>query len=511
MMNSRYAVLRRKWKTLRFTDYMSTSAVHHKDGLLLGVYTQEKNDECDIGTSFFKELDTQWKNKLSSVLKHAGKIKCGSAKVFYDVVHEYPIISVVGLGSKAAAINGLECIDEKSDNIRLATAAGIKSFVDMGIDKVVVDITERPNAAAEGAYLAAWNYKESERKKLPQDIEPAQKDPAWDEGKVYAECQNFARHLMESPSNLMTPSLFADTVLHAFEKENCTVEIFEQDWIEKQNMQAFLSVAKGSAEEPRFMKITYKSPSANALNPLILVGKGVTFDSGGISIKPSQAMDEMRADMGGAATVASAVLAAAKLNLNVHVIGLIPLCENMPSSTSCKPGDVVVARNGSSIQIDNTDAEGRLLLADALNYAQDLNPSAVIDVATLTGGIIVALGGAASGVFSNDDVLWKQLQKAAMCTGDRVWRMPLFKFYSKQVKPAQLADINNVGSGGRAGAACTAAAFLHHFIKSDTKWMHLDIASTMKSNEKDCPYLGKGMSGRPTRTLVKFMYNYTQS
>jgi len=233
------------------------------------------------------------------------------------------------------------------------------------------------------------------------------------------------------------------------------------------------------------------------------VGKGITFDSGGISIKPSANMDEMRADMGGAACVLSAVYTAARLKLPVNIIALMPLCENMPSGRATKPGDVHTAMNGKTIQIDNTDAEGRLILSDALCYAETFQPHGIIDMATLTGAMMVALGSSATGVFTNSKVFWEAMHQAGGRTGDRVWRMPLFKHYTKQVTECHLADVNNIGTSGRYGGACTAAAFLKEFVKNEN-WMHMDIAGVM-SNSSDVPYLGKGMSGRPTRTVAEFL------
>ncbi|KAG7221896.1 hypothetical protein INR49_016922 [Caranx melampygus] len=268
--------------------------------------------------------------------------------------------------------------------------------------------------------------------------------------------------------------------------------LWSQAWIEEQQMGAFLSVSKGSEEPPVFLELHYNGSPDSTQAPLLLVGKGITFDSGGISLKPSSSMDAMRADMGGAATVC-----------------LAPLCENMPSGKATKPGDVVTAKNGKTIQVDNTDAEGRLILADALCYGHTFNPRAIVNVATLTGAMDVALGSAATGVFTNSDWLWEQLHKASVVTGDRVWRMPLFQHYTRQVTDSQLADLNNIGKYSRSGGACTAAAFLREFVTAP-HWAHLDIAGVM-SNKDEIPYLRKGMSGRPTRTLVEFAARLAQS
>ncbi|XP_045074236.1 cytosol aminopeptidase [Coregonus clupeaformis] len=309
---------------------------------------------------------------------------------------------------------------------------------------------------------------------------------------------------MEAPANHLTPSAFADTITHRLAPyaDHVTIHKRSQEWIEEQQMGAFLSVSKGSEEPPVFLELHYNGCPDNTHSPLLLVGKGITFDSGGISLKPPSGMDAMRADMGGAATVCSAIVTAAALNLPINIIGLTPLCENMPSGKANKPGDVVTAKNGKTIQVDNTDAEGRLILADALCYAHSFNPRAIVNAATLTGAMDVALGSAATGVFTNSDWLWEQLHKASVVTGDRVWRMPLFEHYTRQVTDCQLADLNNVGKYSRSGGACTAAAFLREFVTAP-HWAHLDIAGVM-TNKDEVPYLKKGMSGRPTRTLVEF-------
>lgn len=274
------------------------------------------------------------------------------------------------------------------------------------------------------------------------------------------------------------------------------------EWAKERNMNAFLSVTNGSDEPPVFMELTYKGGD-HSEKPIAIVGKGVTFDTGGISLKPSANMDKMRADMGGAACTVGAIYAAAALKMPINIKGFIPLCENMPSGRATKPGDVVIASNGKSIKIDNTDAEGRLILADALVYASQHKPRAVIDMATLTGAMAVALGSGAAGVFSNSGNLWSLLHQAGGVTGDRVWRMPLWTHFSKQVTEG-MADVNNIGKAGYGGGSCTAAAFLQQFVSCD-HWCHIDIAGVME-NRDEVPYLGKGMSGRPTRTIAQALH-----
>ncbi|XP_053407278.1 cytosol aminopeptidase-like [Mercenaria mercenaria] len=327
---------------------------------------------------------------------------------------------------------------------------------------------------------------------------------SWTKGKIKAEGQNWARHLMEMPANRLTPALFVEAVQNKLSnRSNITINVRDRSWIESESMNAFLAVSQGSVEQPYFLHIEYKHPDCNMSSPIALVGKGVTFDTGGISIKPAASMDQMRADMGGAACAVGSLYAVDRLDLPVHVHTFIPLCENMPGGRAIKPGDVVRARNGKTIQIDNTDAEGRLILADALNYAETVNPRLILDMATLTGAIDVALGSGATGVYATSTDTWNILQKAGCNTGDRMWRMPLFNHYTKQVTDSQLADLNNIGKHARSGGSCTAAAFLREFV-TNKNWLHLDIAGVM-ANKDEVPYLGKGMAGRPTRTVVEFI------
>jgi len=290
--------------------------------------------------------------------------------------------------------------------------------------------------------------------------------------------------------------------------ENVNVVVRDEEWIREKKMGCFLGVSKGSNEPPKFVEIHYKG-AGDDVEPLVLVGKGVTFDSGGISIKPSAGMAEMKADMTGAAAVVSSVWGAAKLKLPINIVALTPLCENMPSGHATKPGDVLTAMNGTTVEVDNTDAEGRLILADALTYAHELKPKAILDVATLTGAIAVALGSEYIGVFSSCNKLWGDLEEASKTSGDLMWRMPLVPFhrhkienrtlptsYHKQMK-SNVATIINA-SKQRTGGACTAATFLSLFALSKDKadspvpWAHLDIAGGMSSES----VLIKGMTGR---------------
>uniref|UniRef100_A0A8C9ZFW7 Cytosol aminopeptidase n=1 Tax=Sander lucioperca TaxID=283035 RepID=A0A8C9ZFW7_SANLU len=467
-------------------------------GLVLGVFEKDGEEGGLHLTEAAAGFDQTLSGKLSELLKISGPaLKTGKSRIFYGIHKDFPCVAVVGLGKTSAGVCGSENWDTSKENIRQAVSAGCRLLQDLEVKHVEVDGCGDAQSAAEGAALGLFQNWLLNSYMIADSV-------GWQKGVVYAEGQNLARLLMEAPANHITPTAFANTIeeklaLHA---ERVTINKRSQAWIEEQQMGAFLSVSKGSEEPPVFLELHYNGSPDSKQAPLLLVGKGITFDSGGISLKPSPSMDAMRADMGGAATVCASIVTAAALKLPVNIIGLAPLCENMPSGKATKPGDVVMARNGKTIQVDNTDAEGRLVLADALCYGHSFNPRAIVNVATLTGAMDVALGSAATGVFTNSDWLWEQLHKASVVTGDRVWRMPLFQHYTRQVTDSQLADLNNIGKYSRSGGACTAAAFLREFVTAP-HWAHLDIAGVM-SNKDEVPYLRKGMSGRPTRTLVEF-------
>ncbi|XP_062838188.1 cytosol aminopeptidase isoform X2 [Anolis carolinensis] len=495
------------------TGAQHSAATGPDKGLILGVFTNENEEGPSQFTNAADTFDKHVSGKLRELLAISGpSLKKGKTRIFHGLHQDFSSIVVVGLGKKAAGVNPYENWDEDKENIRAAIAAGCRQIQDLEVPSVEVDPCGDAQAAAEGALLGLFEYDElKQKKKPPVDVQLHGSDgtEAWKKGLIYAKGQNLARYLMEAPANHMTPTRFATIVEEKLKScsNKVTVHIRNKSWIEAQEMGSFLSVAKGSDEPPVLLEVHYKGSSDANEPPLVFVGKGITFDSGGISIKPSSNMDAMRADMGGAATICSAIITAAELKLPLNMIGLTPLCENMPSGKANKPGDVVKAKNGKTIQVDNTDAEGRLVLADALCYAHSFKPRAIVDAATLTGAMDVALGSGATGVFTNSHQLWNHLYEASIPTGDRVWRMPLFEHYTKQVTDCQLADLNNIGKY-RSGGACTAAAFLKEFV-TVPHWAHLDIAGVM-GNKDEVPYLRKGMAGRPTRTLVEFATRLSQ-
>ncbi|NSL56468.1 leucyl aminopeptidase [Uliginosibacterium aquaticum] len=318
---------------------------------------------------------------------------------------------------------------------------------------------------------------------------------AVEQGAAIAAGQALARDLGNLPANYCTPSTLADTAKSLAREYKLKLKVFDREGIEELGMGSFLSVAQGTREEPRFIVLEYKGGKAKEA-PVVLVGKGVTFDSGGISLKPGEGMDEMKFDMCGAASVLGIFRTVAKLGLPINLVGLIPATENLPSGTAVKPGDVVTSLSGQTIEILNTDAEGRLILCDALTYAEQFKPACVVDIATLTGACIIALGHHTSGLLANDDALAAELLAAGQNAGDRAWQLPLFDEYQEQLK-SNFADIANIG--GRPAGSITAACFLSRFTKA-YKWAHLDIAGTAWKSGAD-----KGATGRPVPLLAEFL------
>jgi leucyl aminopeptidase len=323
--------------------------------------------------------------------------------------------------------------------------------------------------------------------------------PAVTRAKVIAEAVNWARDMVNEPSNFMTPADMAEAARKIGADYGLKVEVLEKQQMASLGMGALLGVAQGSQQPPRFIILSYKGKKSDAVD-MALVGKGITFDTGGIDIKPQEGMHEMKGDMAGGASVLAALMAIAQLKPAINVTAIVPATENMPSGTAQKPGDVVKAMNGKTIEVLNTDAEGRLILADALSYAKKLDAKNIIDIATLTGAIRAALGTICTGVFTNNQPLVDKLIAAGKEAGELAWQFPMFEEYDEQIK-SEVADIKNLG--GRYAGAITAAKFLAEFING-TPWVHMDIAGT-SDTDKDKGYLIKGATGIPVRTLVNLV------
>jgi leucyl aminopeptidase len=320
-------------------------------------------------------------------------------------------------------------------------------------------------------------------------------------GVILAEAANFARDLANEPSNVLTPTELAERARAYAQECGVECEVYDADWARERGMGAFLGVAQGSQQPPKFIVLRYPSTSLRASKGggphLALVGKGITFDTGGISIKPAAGMEEMKGDMSGGAAVIAAIGAIARLKPAINVTAIVPATENMPSGSAIKPGDVLRAMSGKTIEVINTDAEGRLILADALAYAREQAPAAIVDVATLTGAISVALGNVAMGAMTNNEALYTRVRRAAEASGEKVWQLPMYDEYKEQIK-SDVADMKN--TGGRGAGSITAAFFLKEFVE-ETPWVHLDMAG-VDFYEKEKGVIVKGASGIPVRTLV---------
>lgn len=428
-------------------------------------------------------------------------------------------ILFVGLGASkkltaenlrvAAAVAYHACKSNKT------SSAGI--LVD-SFARAIKDSATAVLAVTEGLLLAAYEYADlktqSKDDKTKSGLDAivllgdlnASQQKALKRGEILAECQNFSRRLGDSPGNYMNPTILANETVKAAKGTGLKVTVWDKARIKKERFGGLLAVAAGSDQEPRFIIMEYKGAAASK-KPICFVGKGVTFDSGGISIKPGPGMEEMKYDMCGAAAVIGTMLAIARLKLKVNVIGLVPSTENLPGPSATKPGDVFFARNGKSVEVFNTDAEGRLILSDALSYGSEKKPAMMVDAATLTGAIMIALGNTHTGVFTRDEKLTKRIQTAADASGELVWFMPLTDDHVADMKGTH-ADLCNI-SGSRLAGSATAAAFLEQFVDKDIPWAHFDIAGTAWNVHNRIPYAPrKGASGVMVRTFVELAENH---
>ncbi len=376
-----------------------------------------------------------------------------------------------------------------------------------------VDLEAAARALVEGAVLGGWRFDELRSEPaeddhrpplsgltlhLPQSKGKSAALRAGEVGRVAAGAQNYARELAVRPSNIVTPRYLAEEARRLGDAHGMRVTVLDRAAMKQDGMEAILAVAAGSEEEPRFIAMEYGADAE--AGPLVLVGKGVTFDSGGLSLKTPQSMETMKSDMSGAAAVLGALKAIAELELSVRVVGLIPTVENMPSGGALRPGDVIGSRSRKTIEVINTDAEGRLILADALSYAARYEPEAMIDIATLTGACVVALGHQASGVMGNDEALIEEIRQVGERSGERVWPLPLWIEYRDLLK-SEIADIKN--SGGRAAGTISAAMFLREFV-GPVPWAHLDIAGTAWADRAG-PYQPVGSTGVGVRLFTEWV------
>ena len=432
-----------------------------------------------------------------------------------------------GLGAERLLLVGLGKRDQYMlEVLRRAVGAAVRQAERIGISGMVVELShvarldgrigaaEAAQAAVEGGVLAAWDYlelktqaeEEAPRARLESFTLLAQSPEeaaAFERGRqigqVVAGAANLARELAMRPGNIVTPAYLAEVATQIAQQHRLGLTVLDREAMQREGMGALLAVAQGSEQEPRLIVLEYPG-AGDKVAPLALVGKGVTFDSGGISIKPAERMEDMKYDMSGAAAVLGAMRAIAELGLRVNVVGVVPATENLPSGRAVKPGDVVRSHLGKTIEIINTDAEGRLILADALSYVRRYGPQAIVDAATLTGACVIALGHHAAGLMGNDEALVEQIRAAGERSGERCWPLPLWDEYRKQLS-STVADLKN--TGGRPAGTITGGWFLKEFV-GDIPWVHLDIAGVAYRDEP-LPYLRKGPTGAPTRLLIEWV------
>ena len=420
-------------------------------------------------------------------------------------------ILLIGMG-KPSELN-LEVIRRWSGHVvRVAESIGlVKVFVYLSrMEHLRVD--HAGQAVVEGAVMASWRFTEMKSSYVsdpplevseftvvadPSDLEEIER--GIEVGEIIGRASNLARTLQSRPGNVATPTHLADQALIMAKERDLDVTVMGPSELQKEQMHALLAVAQGSDQEPRLIVIRH-SKGRKRDPPLVLVGKGLTFDAGGISIKPARGMEDMIFDMSGGAAVIAAMQAVSELKIPLNVVGIIPSSENLLNGSALKPGDIIGSREGKTIEVVNTDAEGRLILADALSYAKSLEPAAIVDCATLTGSVVIALGHHAAAVLGTDSDLVEELREAGDLTGERCWPLPLWNDYRRQID-SEVADIANVG--GRPAGSITAACFLREFV-GDFSWAHLDIAGTAYGEGK-ISYHRKGATGFPTKLLIQWV------
>ena len=469
--------------------------------------------ECDalIALTFEGEPNERFKDTLSDVY--------GSGEVAGKIFEMTLVHRPQGFKAQRLLLAGAGPAGKfTSAELRRVAGAALRHLKSRSLRNIGMWLTgsyagaEHVQAAVEGAMLG--DYEPDRYKSDKKDVKVvdhftvmasggADLDRAAERGRIVAEAQNFSRELSTEPANKLTPTSLAEAARQMAGAHGLECEVLDQDRMRQLGMGSLLGVAMGSAEPPALIILRYQPANANGGAHLGLVGKGVTFDTGGISIKPADGMEKMKYDMSGGAAMIATMRALAQLKPPIPVTALIPAVENMPGSRAQRPGDIVTSLSGKTIEVINTDAEGRLILADALTYAQRLGCTHLVDAATLTGAIVVALGHVNMGAFGTDDRLVERVLEAARAAGEKTWRMPLDDDYKEQLK-STFADMANVG--GRPGGSITAALFLSEFAEK-TPWVHLDIAGTAWLDEAK-PYMSKGPVGVGVRTFVSLALNW---
>ncbi|HUI29992.1 MAG TPA: leucyl aminopeptidase [Candidatus Acidoferrales bacterium] len=494
-------------------EFLEKKATAVKSDALILLLTKDDLAAGKEGKVHYGKVDHLFgdhKKQIEAALKAGGFEGDKEQELSVYSVGAHRIVFLIGLGEKSQLTN---------EKIRRTAAAGIKgarhakakSAVISTLDSTVEQLSdyETVHAIVEGIKLGYYRFDKylTQRKEKSEvegvtvaleNVSSAIGKKAARDAEILCDAVCLTRDLSNAPANEVYPEVLAEVASDMAKKYHLQARILDEKQIRKLKMGGLLAVNSGSARPPRFITMEYKG-NPKSRDWYAIVGKGITFDSGGISIKPSSNMGEMKMDMAGAAAVIGTMQAVAALKIPVNIAGIAPCTENLPSGSAYKPGDVVTTMSGITIEVDNTDAEGRIILSDGLYYAQRYRPKAIIDLATLTGACVVALGQHATGMFGTGDEVMAQLKEAGEKTYERVWQMPIFEEYEKQIK-SDIADVKNVG--GRWAGAITAALFLKKFV-GDYPWVHLDIAGTAMLEEVT-DYAPKGGSGVGVRLLTQF-------
>ena len=472
------------------------------DALILPLHEGE-------GAAAYREIDSLLNGLLGKVIsarEFVGKHTQISLLHTMNRIRPRRIL-LIGLGKRR---------EVSAEKLRQAGGKALSYLCGLGLKEIafspmhILSVQQSAVPFVEGGLLALYQFKKYKReedslKEIERLTFIGKPEPSLKNSLLWtvalSSAVSFARDLINAPSNDMTPTILAK-VAKSLEGGRVAVNILEKRDAERLGMGAYLSVAKGSMEPPKFIVVKY---SGGTGAPIALIGKSITFDSGGISIKPSEGMEKMKYDMAGGATVLAVVKAASEMKLPVNLVGILPATENLPGGTASKPGDIVTSLSGKTIEIVNTDAEGRMVLADGIGYVKKFKPKVIIDIATLTGACGVALGNEAVAMMGNDTTIMERLKTIGEEVYERVWQMPLYEEYLEYIK-SDVAELKN--SGGKTGSLVTAAYFLREFA-GDTPWVHLDIAGPACIS-KNRPYIPKGASGAGVRLLVHFLRNWNQ-
>jgi leucyl aminopeptidase len=467
-------------------------------GRVLGPGAEQLDDALGGGLAAFME-ETSFEGKADETLAVATQGRLAAKAVVLVGLGDEAKVGIDGLRRAAAALARRA---SKSN----AVATTLLDAAPEGVDRAAA-----AQAIAEGAYLGAYKFLRYKQSPEPPALEQvivlgkggAKVQAALDRGAAIARAVAWARDLVNEPAGTLTPSALADQARQAAEVGGLTIDVLDEVAIENEGLGGLMGVAQGSEQPPRLIKLSYE-PEGRARGTVVLVGKGITFDSGGLSLKTADGMETMKTDMSGAAAVIAAMSVLRAVGVKVNVIAIVPTTENMPGGSAIKPGDVLKIRNGKTVEVLNTDAEGRLILADGLSLAVEESPDAVIDLATLTGACVVALGLKVAGLMGNDDGWVDQVRQGAQRAGEAAWPLPLPPEYRKDLD-SEIADLKNI-TGGRYGGALTAGLFLSEFV-GDVPWAHLDIAGPARAPSDD-GYVAKGGTGFGVRTLVEVLSGF---